>query len=99
MAMTLVARPTQRIIASYHIPMFIMLYPLRSRSWRQCMAPAVSTKLGPNDCNSTDRSSPKYPSPIICCSRLSTLKVRGDGTIWVTRPGRRREAFSISRAS
>ena len=59
MAITLVALPTHRIIASYHMPMFSMLYPLRSRSWRQCMGPSDAMKLGPSDCNSIASNSPR----------------------------------------
>ncbi|GIT01871.1 MAG: hypothetical protein CM1200mP27_04960 [Chloroflexota bacterium] len=48
-AVTLVARPTQRIIASYQMPIFSMLYPLRSRSLRQCIGPPGSIKALPKD--------------------------------------------------
>ena len=59
MAMTLAARPTQRIIPSYQMPMFKMLKPLMSRSLRQCIVPSTSAKLGEQDWTSTDSNSPR----------------------------------------
>ena len=98
MAITWVARPTQRIIASYQMPMFRMLNPLMSRSWRQCSV--ESRSVNPVwDWTSRDTRSPMNPSEIRRISRSSIPKLMGDGTIWATRLGDACDAASISWAS
>ena len=44
-AVTRLAGPSQRDIASYQMPMLRILWPLRDGSCRQCMGASGSTKL------------------------------------------------------
>ena len=57
------AVPTQRIIASYQMPMLMMLRPDRSASWRQCSGASRSRKPVETRASTTS-SSPSNPSAI-----------------------------------
>ena len=98
-AITLSAGPSQRIAASYQIPICRMLYPLRPRSCRQWNDESRSTKPPWWTTMSADRTSPTYPSAISSLIVRSTLSVMGAGTIWATRSGLSLDASSISWAS